>query len=83
MADIKFRKSADKGIEYKLTVTLDRQLENAAKVLDDIGIIGQHGPAKLTAREIRSYRGLDYRECDRAEGSVDEPGRAVEGKNAS
>ncbi len=75
---MKFQKSADKGIEYKLFVLEDRALENAAKVLDDIGIIGQNQQAGCIAAEIRRYRGLDYRECPRVEGCVDVPTCPVE-----
>ncbi len=70
---VKFQKS-DKGIEYKLFVKEDKALEAAAKVLDDIGHIGQHGPAKRLAMQIRRYRGLDNRECPRDSGSVDVEG---------
>jgi len=71
---VKFQKSAEKGIEYKLFVQEDKALEAAAKVLDDIGYIGQHESAKRVAMQIRRYRGLDYRECPRDTGSVDDEG---------
>jgi len=60
---VKFQKSADRGIEYKLFVKEDRALEAAARVLDDIGHIGQHYEATSIAGRLRDYRGLDYREC--------------------
>jgi len=71
---VKFQKSAEKGIEYKLFVKEDKALEAASKVLDDIGHIGQHKSATVVAKFIRSYRGLDYRECPRDTGSVDVEG---------
>ncbi len=71
---MKFQKSADKGIEYKLFVKEDKALEAAMRVLDDIGHIGQHVAAQALAARISSYRGLDYRECPRDTGIVDVEG---------
>jgi len=71
---LKFQKSPEKGIEYKLFVKEDSALEKAAQVLHDIGHIGQHRRACKIAEEIRSYRGLDYRECPGDSGSVDVEG---------
>ena len=80
---MKFQKSADKGIEYKLFVKENRAIEAAARVLHDIGHIGQNVRACRLAEEIRDYRGLDYRECPRDSGSVDESSGTLAGNDGS
>ena len=80
---MKFQKSADKGIEYKLFVKEDKALEAAAKVLDDIGHIGQNEFAEVIAVGIRSYRGLDYRECPGNPRSLDVEGGTVAGDDGT
>ena len=67
---MKYQRSEEGGREYKLTVAEDNALGKAATILDDLGDFLRNDDAQSTAKRIRDYRGLEYRECPRDEGSV-------------
>lgn len=64
--------SDEGGIEYKPFVAMDRKIEEVARFLDELETMCHYKPAGRDAARLRSYRGLDYRECPGDEGCVDE-----------
>ena len=71
---MKYQRSVEGGRQYKLFVAEDNALERAAEILYDLGDFIRNDEAIQLAGQIRAYRGIEYRECPRSSGVVDEPG---------